>query len=1000
MKLKFKNQDYQEQAANAVVNLFNGQTKGFRKELAGYKGFVAEEIFANKKIEIGEEGILQNLKVIQKEQGLPVSRELVGNNFTVEMETGTGKTYVYIKTMYEMYKRYGWSKFIIMVPSVAIREGVYKSFQITEDHFQEIYGQKIRFFIYDTKNLSNLNNIKHFADTSNIEVIIMNYQAFASRSAESRKINQRLDGLESQKPIDIIKRTKPIVIIDEPQKFGPTANQIIPQFNPLFILRYSATHKKGEEFNKVYRLDAIDSFNQKLVKKINVRGVEVVGGSGTNGYLYLERIEVSKDSYPTAFVELEIKTGSGNKKTVRKIKVGDNLYEISNGFEQYRGFVVREIDGRTDGVTFTNGVEINVGQAIGDVNEDHIRRIQIRETIQAHLEKERLMFPKGIKVLSLFFIDEVAKYRKYDEQGNQTLGDYAKIFEEEYSQAIAQKDLFDTVYNDYLEKHPVDKVHNGYFSIDKKGKSVDSTVKRGEEDSDDISAYDLIMKNKEKLLGFSEPTRFIFSHSALREGWDNPNVFQICTLRHTHADISRRQEIGRGLRICVNQKGDRMDYSTLEDEFFDYNTLTVIANESYDTFARSLQNEILSSLSNRPTQLEQDIFSEKIFTNEITGERITLTKSQSLDLIIHLKTNNLVDKDYKVTDELVEQIEKKKLSLPDEFKPIQPEIEKIIMSVHGTATYRATSNAKLEDINISNLAPNDNFSKKEFQELWCKIKTKTTYEVEFRSEELIKNSIEAINNQLEIAKILVRIDTGSQGDKLDRESQDFGLSKSKTQIARTVSIIGKIRYDLVGEVVKGARITRVTAGKILAGINKDKFKQFSENPEDFISKICKIILEQKATTLVNSVVYKKLDQTYSDDIFTINSFKGSLRENIDEVKKHIYDYVKTDSKIERQFAKDLETGEVSVYAKLPDGFKIPTPIGNYNPDWAIVFDAKDIKYVYFIAETKGTMNTLELKKSEELKIEYARKHFAALGNTDIKYDVLRSYQDLLQLVKE
>ncbi len=996
MKLKFKQQQYQTEAANAVANVFIGQTKGFRKETIGRSGLFADEIFSNKKIDITQSTILQNLREIQKEQGIPASKELAGLNFTVEMETGTGKTYAYTKTMYELNERYGWNKFIIMVPSVAIREGVHKSLEITADHFQEIYGKKIRFFIYDTNNKSNLVNIKNFANTANIEVIIMNYQAFAARSKDARKIFQKLDNLQSQKPIDIIKRSRPILIIDEPQKFGPTAENSITEFNPLFILRYSATHK--QDYNKVFRLDAIDAFNQKLVKKINVKGIEVIGGGGTNSYLFVDRIIVKKDAYPSVVVEMEIKQKNGIKKVLKNLNIGDNLYELSGELEQYQGFIVKEIDGRTDGVTFSNGVEVDVGQTIGDVNEGHIRRIQIRETIQSHLQKERLLFRQGIKVLSLFFIDEVAKYRQYD-AGNEIAGEYAQIFEEEYQKAIAQNELFDPEYNQYLEKHHVSKVHQGYFSIDKKGKFTDSKVKRGEEASDDVSAYDLIMKDKEKLLSFSEPTRFIFSHSALREGWDNPNVFQICTLKQSSSDISRRQEIGRGLRICVNQAGERMDFDTLENQFFDYNTLTIVASESYDTFAKSLQKEIVSSLSNRPTELTADVFQDRVLINA-EGEKYVFDNVTATKLVISLSTKGYLDEDFKVTQELIDIIDKNELELPENLLSFKNQIADIIKQVHGTATFKATSNEKIDDVYESKLSPNDNFRKKEFQELWNKIKAKTTYEVDFNSDELIKNSIQAINHSLDVTKVQVKIEEGDQGDKIKRELENkvTGLEKTKSQMLKTASIIGNLQYDAINEITKGAKITRKTTGKILAGINKDKFHLFYENPEDFIAKVIRIIIEQKATTLINSVRYSKTNQSYDDDIFTINNFKGSLRENILKVKKHIYDYVKTDSDTERKFAQDLENGQISVYAKLPGGFKIPTPVGNYNPDWAIVFDTPETKYVYFIAETKGSMSTMDLKKAEELRIEYARKHFQALNEKSLKYDVVSNYNDLMNKV--
>lgn len=964
--------------------------------MAGRTGFFAYEIFSNKKLEIADSDILKNVQSLQKEQGLKVIDRLDGLNFTVEMETGTGKTYVYTKTMYELNKHYGWNKFIIMVPSVAIREGVHKSLEITAEHFQEIYGKKIRFSIYNTQNKSNLINIKSFADTSNIEVIIMNYQAFATTSKESRKIFQKLDTLQSEKPIDIIKRARPILIIDEPQRFGPEAEKIFTEreFDQLFTLRYSATHKR--DFNKIYRLDAIDAYNQKLVKKISVKGIEVVGNSGTNSYLFLDRIQISTDKYPVAYLELEVKQASGIQKKIRQIKEKDDLYIFSNELKQYKGFVVKEINGLTNTVAFTNGVKLSVGQTAGHVDEEHVRRIQIRETIKSHIEKERIMFAKGIKVLSLFFIDEVVKYRDYSKPDQK--GNYAQVFEEEYREAISQLNLFEEEYNKYLLGHPVEDIHKGYFSIDKKGHFVDSKEKKSEGGSDDESAYDLIMKNKEKLLGLQEPTRFIFSHSALREGWDNPNIFQICTLKHSQSTISKRQEIGRGLRICVNSNGDRMDTSVLEGEFFDVNKLTVVASESYDSFARELQNEIVESLSERPVKLTVEVLKDLVLTNE-KGAKFIFDNQTSMDLIFDLKTKGYVNENYQITDMLIKDIADKKYKVPEKLKGFETQVAQLMQNIYTTANFKAAENENANSINEAVLKPNENFAKKEFQDLWKKIKVKTVYEVDFDSDELIKKSVAAIDNNLTVKKILVHITSGEQEDKIDEASLKSGESMKKQQniTEKADSLLGALKYDLVAEIAKETNLTRRTVVKILQGMKVDTFHNFRVNPESFIHGVANLINNEKAATLINNIVYSKTDQSYDDSVFTINNFKGSLADNILEVKKRVHDYVKTDSKVEREFAKALETEDVLVYAKLPrgqNGFQIPTPLGNYSPDWAIVFDGDKYKYVYFIAETKGSMESLQLKEIEQKKISYARKHFEALGHADIKYDVIDSYQAL------
>ncbi len=1000
MKLKFKQTHYQAEATQAVVRCFQGQEKGFRKETVDRSDLFAREIFSNKKIELSDEDILKNVQELQKEQGLRVNPTLQGREFSIEMETGTGKTYVYIKTMYELNKKYGWSKFIVMVPSIAIREGVYKSFQITEDHFQEIYGKRIRYNIYNTQNKSNLTNIKSFAETSNIEVMIMNYQAFATTSKESRKIYQKLDSLQSEKPIDIIKRARPIIIIDEPQRFGDKADKIFKErvFNQLFILRYSATHKADKEFSKIYRLDAIDAFNQKLVKKINVKGIEVLENKGTNSYLFLDRIQVSKTTNPFAWLEIEVKQASRITKKIVKVEERDRLLDKSNNLTQYDGYVVKEINALKNSLSFLNGIEIFVGQTLGDVSEEHLRRIQIRETIKSHLEKEKTLYPKGIKVLSLFFIDEVSKYRHY-EGSDELKGEYAKIFEEEYLQAITEIDAFAPEYNKYLDRLRADQVHNGYFSIDKKGKLINSKEKRGQEGSDDVSAYDLIMKDKERLLSLHEPTRFIFSHSALREGWDNPNIFQICTLKHSQSTISKRQEIGRGLRICVNSQGERMDSSVLESDFFNINTLTVVASESYDSFAKELQNEIVKSLSDRPIMLSTSILLNRIITNE-KGEKYEFDENTAMDFIFSLKMNGYLDDKYFITEDLIKDIEEDKFQVPESIQPFKFEVGNILQQIYQTKNYSATGDERKNNIKEAILQPNENFAKQEFKDLWNKIKIKTVYEVDFDSQELISKCIQRIDNELDVKLVMIKVTQGSQADKIDADALRSGtsLNKGKSYVNKADSLLGSLKYDLLNEILMETNLTRKTIAKILKGIRQDKFYQFRVNPEDFIKKVSDIINEEKSTTLINNITYSKIDQVHEDNIFTINNFQGSLEDNILKVKKHIYDYVKTDSQTERKFAQDLETGQVAIYAKLPRGFYIPTPIGNYNPDWAIVFDTDSFKYIYFIAETKGSMKTLQLKEIEKLKINYAKKHFEALNTSNVKYDVITNYQDLMDKV--
>lgn len=1001
MKLKFKKQQYQTDAVMSLVNCFKGQQKGYRKDIIGRQGLFEEISFGNAKLTLTDSELRENVRSVQKVNDIPIKNFDNSNNFTVEMETGTGKTYTYIKSMYELNKHYGWSKFIIVVPSIAIREGVYKSFEITADHFQEEYGQKIRYFIYDSKNSSNMANINSFASDSNIQVMIINYQAFNSRSKENKKIFEELDTLQSRRPIDIIKSVHPIMIIDEPQKIGDSTADLLKEFNPLFTVGYSATHKK--DYNKIYRLDAIDAYNNKLVKKINVKGIELLGSTATNSYLFLDSVNISKKHAPTARMEIEVKIGSGIKRQLKTFHAGDNLFDISNGLEQYRGYVISEIDGRYenyDKVHFTNGIEIAVGQAFGDVDIDHIRRIQIRETIRSHFEKERELFKVGVKVLSLFFIDEVAKYKFYENDDVAEKGEYARIFEEEYINLLNEfKTLFDDVYNEYLDSFDASNIHAGYFSVDKKGRAIDSSIndkKTG--DSFDQDAYDLIMKDKERLLSLEEPVRFIFSHSALKEGWDNPNIFQICTLKHSNSYISKRQEIGRGLRISVNNAGERMDSELLENDFHKVNTLTVVASESYDEFAKSLQEEILESLSDRPKILTVDVLKEKILVNS-DGKEFHFDDKASMDFVMFCRVNEYIDADYKVTEKFIVDMEKNEVDVMPNLIGFEKEVTNLLKKIYDTENYKPASDKSKE--NIKELIPNKNFDKKEFQELWKKINKKTIYEVEFDTEELVEKSINSINANLVVNKIDVVITTAGQKDTIDenmlKNLESITVNK-KYREKMAFNVNSNIKYDLIGDIASGTNLTRKTVSKILSAIHPNVFEQYKQNPENFIKKAISLINTEKATTIIEGITYHKIDQEYSNEIFTDNNMRAELGVNAIQVKKHIYDYVITDSKNEKTFAEKLESGEVSVYAKLPNGFKIPTPVGNYNPDWAIVFDNPTFKQIYFIAETKGSMDSLQLREVEKTKIECAKKHFDKISNSEVKYGVVDSYEELINLV--
>lgn len=1022
MKLKFKKQQYQEDASLSVVKCFEGQPKAIRQDLIGRrekkidltnwnKSSVEDIIsFGNNRIMITREDLRKNIRLVQKQNNLEYTDNQGYENYSIEMETGTGKTYTYIKTMYELNKAYDWSKFIVIVPSIAIREGVLKSFQITEEHFQELYKKKIRYFVYNSNDSSNIANINNFAEDNSIQVMIMNYQAFNTKSKANRRIYEELDELQSRKPIDVLKATNPILIIDEPQKMGKT-EEMLKEFNPLFILRYSATHKEKFKYNMIYRLDAVDAYNQKLVKKINVKGIELLHNKSESTYLYLDRVEISK-SDPVAYIEIETKSSSGVTRKTKKFTVGSNLYELSGGLEEYKGYVISEIDARNlsyDKVTFINGEEITTGQIVGDAEEDYMARIQIRETIRSHFEKEREYIKKGIKVLSLFFIDEVAKYKIYDENKKAHNGEYAKIFEEEYNNIFNEYyNFIDEDYKKYLDSLNGKKVHSGYFSIDKKASKglsedeqifIDSKIDdKTEGTSSDEDAYDLIMKDKERLLSLDEPVRFIFSHSALREGWDNPNIFQICTLKKSNSEISKRQEIGRGLRICINSNGDRMDYGELEEDFFNINNLTVIASESYESFAKGLQSEIAENLSRKSyDKFEQKIFIDRELTNK-EGKSLPIDETIVNKIYRDFMKNDYIDENDNITYKLKEDIANNSISVPEVMQDFVEEYSKLITSLF-TETKIEIGNANKN--NINNLKLNDNFYKKEFQELWNKINIKSIYEVDFDSDELIEKAIKALNEKLIISKMRVRITEGEQRNTMSvsqlRDEESMVAGKIRNEVYDDFVPVST-KYDLIGSITNDTGLTRHTIIEILKNIRADVFEQFKYNPEEFIRKASNLINDEKATTIIDGITYNKIDDKFSNEIFTDNNLSGKLGINALEVKKNIYDYVITDSQVEMEFARKLEQGEVTIYAKLPTGFKISTPFGNYNPDWALVFDSKDIKYIYFIAETKGSMQSAQLKGAEKGKIECAKKHFKSISDGKVKYGVVNSYEHLIDLV--
>ena len=1046
MQLKFKIQPYQTAAARAVTDVFAGQPNlgsalylrdlgrmvgadgsdvlpGFESQLEASEGY------ANAPLAIGGDRLLDNIRKEQRVNQLPESTVLAKGpapiNIDVEMETGTGKTYVYTKTILELNRFYGWTKFIVVVPSVAIREGVYKSLKNTEQHFFEQYGKAIRYFVYDS---SRLGEIDRFSASSDVNVMIINMQAFnaswkeGGRSKEARIMYSERDEFGSRRPIDVIAANNPIVIQDEPQKMGGKATQEgIKRFHPLACLNYSATHK--DRHDTVFVLDALDAYNQRLVKRIEVKGFELKNMRGTDGYLYLQDIKISKNKPPQAIIEFKRLNASGSiSKRAQGFYEQDDIYPASGELEAYRdGFTVSEIvpdsDAQLGYVKFLNGIELCRGDVYGDSSDRDMRRVQIRETIKSHLEKEEALFARGIKCLSLFFIDEVAKYRVYDDDGEEDLGEYGRIFEEEYVRAIdeygrGQQNLDASLdaglgemrrrYLEWLRGIDVHATHKGYFSIDKKGHSVNSKLKRNSDESDDESAYDLILKDKERLLSFDEPTRFIFSHSALREGWDNPNVFQICTLKHSDSETGKRQEVGRGLRLCVNREGERQDLEALgEQEVQRVNTLTVIASESYSDFTKSLQKDINDALRERPKAVTEEFL--KGFAVQADEEKTyALTQEDAHDVYFALVQHGLIDREGVPTQKFKESglTSVTDDDLPEHLYAYRKDIEALVKSVydeHALDDYIRNGN----EPKVRENPLNANFARAEFQELWNKINSKHSYTVDFDDDELRAKAIDRINRELFVAKASYVMTTAAQRSTQTRENLERG--ESFGDATRRDYEVGEdasgVTYDLLGEVATEARITRRSAAAILKGIAPVKFRMFRDNPEEFIAKVSRCILAEKATMVVDHITYHKLDERYDSTIFA-----ERMPENVGralETSRCIQDYVFWDSEGERDFARDLDSaeGKVAVYAKLPRSFKIPTPVGNYAPDWAIAFVKGSVRHVFFVAETKGSMDSLTLRDIERGKIACARKLFNEFSDEDVRYDVVHSYEDLLTVIQ-
>lgn len=1013
MKFKFKIQGYQTEAVENTTNIFVGQPNRdpskYRRDLgkrgSGVIRFDGDDDgYRNADVELSSKQLLENLHSVQTAAGVPLSKSLSkidglgAVNLDVEMETGTGKTYVYIKTMFELNKLYGWSKFIIVVPSIAIREGVAKSFRMLEEHFMEQYGKKARWFVY---NSSNLNQLDQFSQDAGLNVMIINTQAFAAslkeggRSKESRIIYSKRDEFASRRPIDVIAANRPIIIMDEPQKMEGAATQAaLKKFNPLFVLNYSATHRTKHD--TVYALDALDAYRERLVKRIKVIGFEMKNLRGTNGYMYLDNIILSPNKPPMARISIEVKNASGEpRRHFKTLGVGDSLFVESKELEQYRGFDIAEIfpgsaTQPTAYVSFTNGVTLRKGDVVGDSNLLHLQRVQIRETIKAHFEKERQLFKLGIKCLSLFFIDEVAKYRQYDDDGQPVKGVFQEIFEEEYARLVNEEfHIFDEDYNEYLRRFAPYQTHRGYFSIDKKGKMVETKTKRGSDVSEEASDYDLILRDKERLLSFDEPTRFIFSHSALREGWDNPNVFQICTLRHSDSTTAKRQEVGRGLRIAVDRNGVRQDKELLGDEVHNINVLTVIANESYSDFTSALQRETRDALRERAVKATPGYFEGKTIT--VDGQPHIVTDREASRIMVWLDDNGYIDNDGNITPKYHADVAAEAVApYGNQLAPMADGVTLLINSIFDPNLLKEMTGdgnkTKLPEPRL-----NANFAKPEFQALWNAINHQYVYTVSYDTAELVKNAILHLNTDELKVRTLRYIKIEGQQDA--QEVTEFGNTKSTSKELTDVST-SSVKYDLIGQVAKGANITRRTAAKILQGLRPAKLVLFRNNPEEFIRKVVQIIREQKATMIVDHIHYHLTDGKYDSDIFTAAS-RADFDKAV-ETSKHITDYVVSDSKGERDFAHDLdEAEEVVVYAKLPRSFQIPTPVGSYAPDWAIAMQKGSVKHIFFVAETKGSLQSMQLNAIENAKIDCCTQLFNEISTDNVKYHKVTCYQDLV-----
>lgn len=997
MKLHFEpNLDYQIQAIEAVCDVFRGQ-EVCRTEftvtmtLPGQQitlGVAETDLGVGNRLTLLDDELLHNLRDVQLRGGLSPSGVLASGDFTVEMETGTGKTYVYLRTMFELNKRYGFTKFVIVVPSVAIKEGAYKSLQITEEHFKGIYaGVPVDFFLYDSNKLGQVRN---FATSSTIQVMVVTVGAINKKDVNNLYKDSEKTG--GEKPIDLIKATRPIVIVDEPQSVdggltgaGKTA---LDAMNPLCTLRYSATH--ANKHHMVYRLDALDAYERKLVKQIEVAAATI---EDAHNKAFVRLISVSnKRGTISAKVELDVKTATGVKRQEVTVSDGDDLQQTAKR-DIYADFRVGEIN-TVKGKEFLElrfpGDEamLAVGQAYGDVDALAVQREMIRRTIREHLDKEKLLGPKNIKVLSLFFIDSVERYRQYDNDGNAVKGDYARIFEEEYRRA-AKLPTYQSLFAEVDLAHAAEDVHNGYFSIDKKGGWSDTAENNAGNRENAERAYNLIMKDKEKLLDFKTPLKFIFSHSALKEGWDNPNVFQICTLREMGTERERRQTIGRGLRLCVDQNGERV-------RGFEVNRLTVIATESYEQFAENLQKEIEADTGIRFGILEQHQFAA-IAVKSADGSLVPLGVDQSKALWDHLQAAGHVDAKGKVQDSLKLALQNGTLALPPAFEAQHAQIAEVLRKVSGRLDIKNADERKAVPLRKDKNGKAV-YLTEDFKALWDRIKHQTTYRVQFDNAKLLNACITALQKAPPIAKARL------QWRKADIAIGKAGVHATEKEGAATV-VLDEADIELPDLLTDLQDRTQLTRRSIITILTESgRLDDFKRNPQQFIEQAAEVINRCKRMALVGGIKYQKIgdEHFYAQELFAKDELTGYLRNMLLDTKRSIYEHVMYDSNTERDFADALEKNEgVVLYAKLPSWFKVPTPLGPYNPDWAILMDQDGAQRLYFVVETKSSLFAEDLRDKESAKINCGKAHFAALGVREdrAQYVVATSFGDVLKTME-